>query len=80
MSAAKAEQSVVIPFGFGLSYTNFFYSNISISASRIRACDVVQAISTYVVHGSTPTFFVPIQRLLSMFRRCGHCTPVFITS
>ena len=33
---------ILIPFGFGLSYTSFEYSNLELSNTTIGACDVLQ--------------------------------------
>lgn len=35
------EGTPVIPFGHGLSYTQFAYSNLTLSASQIHACDTL---------------------------------------
>ena len=50
----KKEMDVLFPFGYGLSYTSFEYSNLRLSAASIKDTDVLTATVTVKNTGSRP--------------------------
>ena len=50
----KKEMDVLFPFGYGLSYTSFEYSDLRLSAASVRDTDVLTATVTVKNTGSRP--------------------------